>query len=185
MRRAAIAMLSLVVLVASCAKSGPTGPKPVSTPAQNATAAPLLPTQAPGLPSSDPDRFRELLAQLHGTPVIVNIWASWCGPCREEAPLLAAAARRYGDRIQFLGIDILDSKDAALRFTEDFRIPYPSLFDQDGAIRDSLGFLGQPVTLFYDASGKKVQTHSGLLDQQSLTAGIDELLSAAAPQRYG
>jgi cytochrome c biogenesis protein CcmG/thiol:disulfide interchange protein DsbE len=113
--------------------------------------------------------------------VIVNIWASWCGPCREEAPLLAAAARRYGDRIQFLGVDILDTKDAAARFAEQFRVPYPSLFDQQGAIRDSMGFLGQPVTQFYDTEGKRVETHVGPLDQQSLTAGIAELLSRAEP----
>jgi cytochrome c biogenesis protein CcmG, thiol:disulfide interchange protein DsbE len=175
------AMLSLVVLAASCSTSAPTGPTPVSMPAHNATVAPLLPTQAPGLTSSDPERFRALLSQLRGTPVIVNVWASWCGPCREEAPLLAAAAGRDGDRIQFLGIDILDTKDAAARFTEEFRIPYPSLFDPDAAIRDSLGFLGQPVTMFYDAGGKRVQTESGPLDQQSLTTGIAALLQPAEP----
>jgi thiol-disulfide isomerase/thioredoxin len=181
MRRTTLVVPFIVVLVASCSKSAPTGPTPVGVLAQNATVAPLLPTQAPGLANSDPDRFRELLAQLRGTPVIVNIWASWCGPCREEAPLLAAAARRDGDRIQFLGIDILDSKDAAARFAQEFRIPYPSLFDETGAIRSSLGFLGQPVTVFYDAAGTKVQTHSGPLDQRSLTTGIAELLQSAGP----
>ena len=181
MRRAALAVLSLVALAASCSRSGPTGPTPVSLPAHNATVAPLLPTRAPGLTGSDPERFRELLLQLRGTPVIVNIWASWCGPCREEAPLLAVAARRDGDRIQFLGIDILDTKDAAARFTGEFGIPYPSLFDQDGAIRDSLGFLGQPVTLFYNAGGKRVQTHAGPLDRQSLNTGIAELLQPWEP----
>src|SRR5438094_202055 len=59
------------------------------------------------LPQLDPARFRQLLAQLRGKPVVVNIWASWCGPCIAEAPDLAAAAREFQGRVQFLGVDVL------------------------------------------------------------------------------
>ena len=85
--------------------------------------------------------------------MLVNIWASWCGPCRDEAPLLASAHETYGDRVRFVGVDILDERDSARAFMREFGWTYPSVYDPTGAIRDGLGLIGQPVMLFYDASG--------------------------------
>ena len=109
---------------------------------RNATTAPLLPTHVADLPTFDTDAFRRLMMQLRGTPVVVNVWAAWCGPCKAEAPLLYEASQTYGDRVQFLGVDIVDSLDGARGFIADHGLTYPSLFDPSGAIRDSLGMIG-------------------------------------------
>lgn len=140
--------------------------------ARNATTAPLLPTHVADLPTFDTDAFRRLMMQLRGTPVVVNVWAAWCGPCKAEAPLLYEASQTYGDRVQFLGVDIVDSLDGARGFIADHGLTYPSLFDPSGAIRDSLGMIGQPVTVFYDARGNVVKTYEGQLTQAALEQDI-------------
>lgn len=150
-----------------------------SLPASNATTAQLLPRDAMALPDFDLSKFERLVIQLRGTPVLVNVWASWCGPCRVEAPYLATAAKTYGDRVQFLGIDILDSRDSARGFMAEFDWTYPSLFDATGAIRDGLGYIGQPVTLFYGANGSLVSDWIGPLTPDVLTKRIGQLLEAA------
>ena len=132
-----------------------------ASPALNATTSQLLPTNQFQLPEFDAVRFRALLAQLRGTPVVVNIWASWCGPCKVEAPDLAAAARRFGRRVQFVGVDILDQRPAARAFIRSHGWLYPSVFDPTGAIRTDLGFVGQPDTLFFDRSGRQVTLSAG------------------------
>ncbi len=181
-RRAAVAATAVVALAAAaCGNSAGAGaPAPTASPAINAAQAELLPTNVYALPSFDLTTYRQLLGQLNGTPVVVNIWASWCGPCRVEAPHLAAAAAKYGRRVQFLGVDILDARAPARQFMHEFGWTYPSVFDASGAIRDGLGLLGQPDTLFYDASGTLVSTWSGLLTAGVLQSRIDRLLGGGA-----
>lgn len=128
----------------------------------------LLPSSPTALPQFDPARFHELLAQLRGKPVLVNVWASWCGPCIVEAPGLARAARDYRGRVQFLGVDVLDQRGAAQAFIRKYGWTYPSVFDPAGAIRNDLGFVGQPVTVVLDSSGKRVYTWSGALSESRL-----------------
>jgi cytochrome c biogenesis protein CcmG, thiol:disulfide interchange protein DsbE len=144
--------------------------------ARNAATAPLLPARVAALPEFDPSTYDRLLAQLRGTPTVVNIWASWCGPCKEEAPALAAAARSYGDRVQFLGVDIQDGRAGARGFIDRFDWPYPSVADPDGAIRDDLGFAGVPETVFYDADGRIAARSTGPVTESTLRARIRSLL---------
>jgi thiol-disulfide isomerase/thioredoxin len=177
LRRSVVVLFPLALLTAACAGEGRPGGAnaPPTQPALNATRAELLPTDAYALPGFDVDTYQRLLGQLEGTPVVVNIWASWCGPCRDEAPHLAAAASTYGDRVQFLGVDILDSRSSARGFMREFGWTYPSVFDADGVIRDELGFLGQPNTIFYDADGEVVFTWQGPIGPDLLTKQLDEL----------
>jgi hypothetical protein len=97
-------------------------------------------------------------------------------PCKAEAPLLHDANRTYGDRVQFGGVDILDSLDGARGFIADQGLEYPSVFDPTGDIRDSLGVIGQPVTVFYDADGTMVSSWDGQLSQKALDQGIQAVL---------
>jgi thiol-disulfide isomerase/thioredoxin len=135
-RRSLFLVASLAVLGAACTGDGTVVPTPPplgsSTAATNATTAPLLPAGRFDLPTMTPDQFRQLLTQLKGTPVVVNFWASWCGPCRQEAPGLSAVARRYGGKVQFLGVDLKDTKSAAQVTVRDFGYPYPSVADPGG-----------------------------------------------------
>ena len=145
--------------------------------APDAATGSLLPADPYELPKFDPASFDTLLSELEGTPVLVNVWASWCGPCEQEAPHLAAAHAEYGDRVQFLGVDILDERESARRFMHDYGWTYPSVYDLPGAIRDDLGLLGQPVTLFYDASGELVTTWTGVLNEDVLRENLEMISS--------
>ena len=169
------------VLLTGCSASGPrVHEAPTGPAAANATTAPLLPRTTDALPDIDPEGFETLLGQLEGTPIIVNFWGSWCAPCREEAPELRAAAERYGDRIQFLGVDILDERTSAAAFIAEMGWAYPSVFDPTGAVRDDLGFTGQPVTLFYDAEGRLVHERQGAIPPDDLAAGIERILPGSS-----
>jgi cytochrome c biogenesis protein CcmG/thiol:disulfide interchange protein DsbE len=176
-RRLAAGLLLLSTGAAACTGNDPSAPVPV-VPALNATQAPLLPTNAVALPSFDYAKLQTLLAQLKGTPVVVNIWASWCVPCATEAPLLAKAARTDGDRVQFIGVDISDTRDSARSKMKEWGLTYPSLYDGTADVRIQLGFGGQPDTVFYDASGKVVERLPSPMDAQLLNAGLAKILSA-------
>jgi cytochrome c biogenesis protein CcmG, thiol:disulfide interchange protein DsbE len=174
--RTLLSSFLLVALLSAAATCGGSSEPPdavdAGPQAKNAVTAPLLPTHVAELPTFDVQTYQELLTQMRGTPVVVNVWAAWCGPCQAEAPLLHAASQTYGDRVQFLGVDILDSRDGARGFIDDHGLTYPSIFDPSGNIRDSLGVIGQPVTVFYDAEGNVVKQVEGQLGQTAIDQGI-------------
>jgi cytochrome c biogenesis protein CcmG, thiol:disulfide interchange protein DsbE len=99
------------------------------------------------------DAYEKRIASLRGYPVVANLWASWCGPCRFEFPAFQRLAARYGKRVAFVGIDSEDSDDAASTFLSEEPVPYPSYTDPDKEIFDSLGARGFPDTAFYDRKG--------------------------------
>lgn len=166
-------LVALFSIAATCGGSSePPDADDAGPPAVNAVTTPLLPTHVAELPMFDVQTYQELLTQMRGTPVVVNVWAAWCEPCKAEAPLLHTASQTYGDRVQFLGVDIVDSLDGARAFIAEHDLTYPSIFDPSGAIRDSLGLIGQPVTVFYDAEGNVASSYPGQLSQTALDEGI-------------
>jgi cytochrome c biogenesis protein CcmG/thiol:disulfide interchange protein DsbE len=144
---------------------------------RSGSAAPPKPArglagQAGRLLAGGPAAFSAQLRALHGTPVVVNQWASWCGPCRYEFPFFARLARRYAGRVAFLGVDAQDSRDAALRFLQRYRTPYPHYFDPSTAIaREFRGGFAWPTTAFYDAGGRLTETHAGGYASQARLEG--------------
>lgn len=121
------------------------------------------------------DAYEAELDRLRGFPVVVNKWASWCGPCRFELPFLQELAAERGAEIAFLGIDSKDGDDAARTFLEQFPVPYPSFTDPDHEIGDLLsGAREFPVTAFYDSDGELVFVHRGVYaSKEDLAADID------------
>jgi cytochrome c biogenesis protein CcmG, thiol:disulfide interchange protein DsbE len=107
------------------------------------------------------DAYEQRIAALKGYPVVVNVWASWCGPCRFEFPVLQKLSARYGKRVAFLGVDSFDSNDAASTFLKEAPVPYPSYKDGDKGIANSIGASGYPDTAFYDRDGKLVYLKVG------------------------
>jgi cytochrome c biogenesis protein CcmG/thiol:disulfide interchange protein DsbE len=99
---------------------------------------------------------------LAGHPIVVNKWASWCGPCRGEFPVLQSASTKYGKRVAFVGLDASDNDDDASKFLRHFPVTYPSLVDRNSRIAQSLG-IGRafPTTIYYDAAGKVKYIHQG------------------------
>ena len=119
--------------------------------------------------------FRKHLATLRGRPVVVNEWASWCPPCRDEMPLLSAASARYVGRVAFVGLNVNDSAGSARRFLGGHPVAYPSFSDDGAKIASSLGhFIGLPTTVFLDGAGRVVHAHTGQYrDAAALDADID------------
>ena len=107
------------------------------------------------------DQLEARLESLRGHPVVVNVWGSWCTPCREEFPLFQEASVKYGKRVAFLGLATQDSKEGASAFLADNPVSYPSYLDFDGALADEYGVLGAPATIYYDAEGKRTYFHQG------------------------
>jgi thiol-disulfide isomerase/thioredoxin len=125
-----------------------------------------------------PDDFEARLRELRGHPVVINKWASWCGPCRAELPILQEIATERGKAIAFVGVNARDKRPAAERFAERFPVPYPSYEDPDEAIARALKAPSNfPVTLFVDAEGETVFTHQGgYRSAADLEADIDRYL---------
>ncbi|WP_188898030.1 TlpA family protein disulfide reductase [Microlunatus endophyticus] len=97
------------------------------------------------------------LAGLRGKPMVVNIWAQWCGPCRVEAPHLAAVAEQAGNDVQFIGIDYADPDPAAaIDFAKDAGWTYPQLQDYQQRVKAPLKIIGIPQTFLVDAKGRIV-----------------------------
>lgn len=113
---------------------------------------------------------------LRGKPVVMNFWASWCGPCEDEAPLFKEAHERYGNRISFLGVNIKDAEDDALAFDEKWGLEYPDVRDENNEIFTDYGLTGQPETFFLDADGVIVEHVNGPVSPQTLELLLAGLL---------
>jgi cytochrome c biogenesis protein CcmG/thiol:disulfide interchange protein DsbE len=108
------------------------------------------------------DAFKQRLAALKGHEVVVNKWAAWCGPCRQEFPVFQKVSVQYGKNVAFLGVDSQDNSGDAKRFLDQFPVSYPSYSDPDLKIAASMDAVGAfPTTVIYNPQGKKVSTHIG------------------------
>jgi cytochrome c biogenesis protein CcmG/thiol:disulfide interchange protein DsbE len=168
-------LVAIALLAVACVGGDETAVTGSGSPATNAASAALLPQTTAALPEIDVDSFGQLLTQLHGTPVVVNLWAAWCEPCKVEGPLLADAARTHGAEVQFVGIDSQDSRSAAQKQIAQFGWSFPSLFDPAGAIQTDLGMVGLPGTFFYAADGTLVNSVRGQLSAEALAQGIEQI----------
>jgi cytochrome c biogenesis protein CcmG, thiol:disulfide interchange protein DsbE len=123
--------------------------------------------------------FQQRLRSLRGHPVVINKWASWCGPCRAEFPIFQSIATERGREIAFLGLDARDKRPAAAAFLSQFPIPYPSYQDPGESIARSLHAPANfPITLLVDAKGKTVFIHQGgYRSKTDLAADLDRWLS--------
>ncbi len=167
-----VLLISVVAGVAGCGsgegESG--GAHPDYAKALAGAPAPLaaLHRQSNQLLGGGLDAYRSRIAELHGFPVVVNVWASWCGPCRFEFPSFQQLSARYGKRVAFLAIDSQDSDDAARTFLGERPVPYPSYTDPDEDIADSIGAsVGLPDTAFYSPDGRLVFLKQGPYDNQA------------------
>jgi len=182
----AVATLAAALLLGACGSNGDAGNPDSKLSSQEATeplegASPQLTAireQANQLLEGGTEAFEARLSELRGTPVVVNKWASWCGPCRLEFPFFQSLAKRRGAEIAFLGVDANDAEDAAATFLEQLPLPYPSYLDPDQEIAAVIGAPANfPATAFYDASGELVHTRQGgYASEQDLAADIDTYL---------
>ncbi len=122
------------------------------------------------------DEFEGILVGLRGRPVVVNVWASWCAPCRTEMPLLQDAANTYAGRAVILGIASNDDPREAKRFLDDLDLTYPNVFDATGEIRVALGLTAYPTTYVFGPDGTVQARVNGGISEQRLAGLIEDAL---------
>jgi len=135
----------------------------------------------PELLAATPESIVVLLSESD-RPVVVTVWASWCIPCRSEAPLLERAADQLGERVQFIGLNVQDSQNRARAFIAEFfpvaRISH--FIDETDSIPIVLGgTFGVPQTFFFAPGGELVTLHVGVIDERTLALQLDEILARA------
>lgn len=158
---------ALVLLLAACGADTPEGDG--SSPDYDRALAGARPKleriyDQPGeLLEGGVDAFRRRIDSLRGYPVVVNKWASWCGPCRTELPFFQSQVAKRGKRVAFLGLNSNDGGDAAREFIRDFPVPYPSYVDPKLELAKEIEAVQEfPATGFFDSDGDLVFTHRGV-----------------------
>ena len=149
--------------------------RPAAQPEFKANGPPLAVPAAGKLTDLSADEFEGVLVGLRGTPVIVNIWASWCSPCRTETPLLERAWKAHSDEVMIIGVASKDEAAASLAFMDEFDVTFPNVFDSTGEIRARLGLRGFPTTYVFGADGTLRTTIVGGLTEQRLAAVLEDL----------
>jgi cytochrome c biogenesis protein CcmG/thiol:disulfide interchange protein DsbE len=180
---AVIVTISSAMLANGCRASSTPESKnaAVSTGTQIAAPRPLaqLYRRADQLLGADDDAFNHQISRLKGFPVVVNKWASWCGPCREEFPIFAAVARKHSKQLAFLGINTADQPHDAAKFLKGFPVGYPSYRDPKEAIARELGVSAIfPATVFFDRQGQVTfRRQGGYESEEALQTDIERYAS--------
>jgi len=160
MRRILILAIALLLSAAACSSS-----------------ADIAPEDLP--PPPTPTTFEEVttIIETSGRPLVINVWASWCGPCRSEAPLISTGSLAHPD-VDFIGLDVRDNPTDASKFIAEFLsdADMTHLEDRSGNIPVQLGATrGVPITFFYRANGEQAGMHLGIIDEPTLARFLDEI----------
>ena len=186
---AGLTMLAVVAGLAGCSASQAAETGPDSGFVAGDGSLVVLPesqrTPAPDLVGTGLDGKPFRLADHRGEVVVLNVWASWCAPCRAEAPILAKVATDLaGKGVQFVGLDTRDSDTSARAFLEKFGVPYPNLVDRDGRLQllfaDSLPPQAIPSTVIIDAQGRVAARALGKVSESSVRGMVEPLLAEKA-----
>jgi cytochrome c biogenesis protein CcmG/thiol:disulfide interchange protein DsbE len=120
------------------------------------------------------------LASLRGKAVVLNFWASWCEPCKEEAPMLEQVWQEYRDRdVVVLGVNAQDFTSDARGFVERYGMTYPVVHDGPGSSIGRYGLTGFPETWWIDPQGRLVAYHQGPVEREDIVDGIERALSSS------
>jgi cytochrome c biogenesis protein CcmG, thiol:disulfide interchange protein DsbE len=167
-------VLVACLVLAGCGGGGPEGPT-ATTAAEPLGARPLVPRTQ--------HQFQGDLDDLRGRVVVVNFWASWCLPCREEMPALEEVSQSYaeaGKPVTVIGVDASDVRSEAAKFLAEVGVTYPTVYDQQGlrgGVAASWSVTGLPQTWFVARDGSRAGRIGGRLSVDDLRSKVDELLA--------
>lgn len=153
----------------------------VSRPALMAQANSNNPQPAIGYPAPDfslvtLDGESFALADQRGTPVVLNFWATWCGPCQNELPALQATAERYAGKVIIVGVDQAEAPEVVRAYVDKLGLTFPTPLDTDNAVAHRYNVTGMPTTFFIDADGVIRHFWMGEMNRITLAEGIGKIL---------
>lgn len=179
MTRRAWAAAGLLLIAAACAPASAVSPEPASTTDAVTTIAAGSPAPDFALKTLDGGQVR--LSDFKGQPVLLNFWASWCGPCRTEMPeLIAAHQAHQADGLVVLAINNtqLDLVEDVQAFVDEMQLPFPVPLDAQGETIEAYAILGLPTSVFVNAGGAIQNVNVGPLTRDSLASYLAEILPA-------
>ncbi len=165
----------LAVLVVLVLAAGFLGWRLGDLPAHQAEAAAGAPLAPPELPLAVLGGGEMSLAQFEGRVVVVDFWASWCGPCRLQAEILARLHADVGDDVQFLAINLGESLETVERYAADHAFPYPVLMDPNEVFGEQLQIFALPTVMVLDRAGEIAYLQPGITDLPTLGRALAEL----------
>jgi cytochrome c biogenesis protein CcmG/thiol:disulfide interchange protein DsbE len=128
------------------------------------------------------DRLRT--ADLDDGPVVVNLWATWCIPCRTEMPALDSVAEKVGGDVRVIGVNIGDDAEDAEAFLDEVAVDFPQYLDPDGDLHASVGATGMPTTVFAN-DGNILDVHRGTLSEDEFTDALEQRFGVSVPRGDG
>ena len=169
MKKRVIAIIFILCLLSSACSREKGG---------EATGSIIIGSKAPDFSMTGISGQQISLKDLRGQGVLVNFWATWCYPCREEMDDLKAAYEKYKDQgIVILGIDMKEGEETVRKFTDSYKITYPILIDTDGKVSDAYNVFGIPSSFFIDREGIIRDIILGEMNQDSINNKIEKLIS--------
>jgi thiol-disulfide isomerase/thioredoxin len=138
------------------------------------TNVPVQGTPFPSVSLTEASSGNVVPIVVSGRPMVVNFWYSTCEPCRREMPVLARSSQDFAGKVDFVGVNPLDSAKEALDFVARYNVTYPTYLDPDGTLISAAGVGTMPVTLFVDANGIIVKQHGGEINYDTLNSTIEE-----------
>ncbi len=164
MRRLVLTLALAAILLPACS-SGKPGESASTEDFKKLDGAPAalagLYREPSALLDGGSDAFDKRIDSLRGHPVVVNAWASWCGPCRFEFPFFQKQAVKRGKQVAFVGVNSQDNRGEAKDFLEEYPLPFASYEDPDGDVTRELRVVGLPATAYYDRKGELAYLHQG------------------------
>ena len=153
---------------------------PTEAPTEAAGTQPTEPEKqtAPDFTMLDSEGNEVTLASFFGKPIILNFWASWCGPCKMEMPEIQKFYETYGDEIHFLLVSVDDSADTAKAFIADAGYTFPVYFDTTSLGAYTYGASSIPLTFFIDAEGYPAAYYMGAMSESILQQGVELIYTA-------